>query len=220
MTLFAEQKNDVGEIALFGVSDDIGRARAVAAHAHVERAVEAEREAALRRVELHRRDAEIEHDAIDGIGAGLARDSIQIGELIFDQGQTSLRRVDHAGTARDGGLVAVDPDYPAVRGGEDRARIPPCAESPVDIDAAIGDLEEIEHLGAKHGNMQFDVAGNPVRASWLRPTGAHGPARPEGGAARDAQWGMAGHHGASWASKLGGRARRRKPGQSHFQDPY
>ena len=37
----------------------------VAAHAHVERAVETEREAALGLIELHRGHADVEHDAVD-----------------------------------------------------------------------------------------------------------------------------------------------------------
>ncbi len=49
MTLLAEQENDIGEIALARAGDDIGRARALAAHAHVERPVEAEGKSALRR---------------------------------------------------------------------------------------------------------------------------------------------------------------------------
>ena len=65
MALLAEQVDDVGEIALGCLRDDVGGARPVAAHAHVERAVEAEREAALGLVELHRRDADVEHDAVD-----------------------------------------------------------------------------------------------------------------------------------------------------------
>ena len=74
--------------------DDVGGARAVAAHAHVERAVEAEREAALGRVELHGGDAEIEHDAVDRLDAGVARHSVEIGEAIFDQRQAPARRLD------------------------------------------------------------------------------------------------------------------------------
>ena len=70
--------------------DDIGRACALAAHAHVERAIEAEREAAPGRVELHRRNAEIEHDAVDRLEAGIARNRVEIGEAIFDQRQAAF----------------------------------------------------------------------------------------------------------------------------------
>src|SRR5215831_17039594 len=65
MPLLAERGDDGGEIAFAGASDDVSRARAVAPHPHVERAVEPERKTALRLVELHRRHAEIENDTID-----------------------------------------------------------------------------------------------------------------------------------------------------------
>ncbi len=61
--LLAVMVDDVGEFGLVGLVDDVGRARPLGAHAHVEGAVVAEGEAALRRVELHRRDADIEHHA-------------------------------------------------------------------------------------------------------------------------------------------------------------
>ena len=74
MALLAERRDDGGEIALGGARHHVGGARPVAAHAHVERTVEAEGEAALGLVELHRGDAEIEHDAVDGVvAAGCAR---------------------------------------------------------------------------------------------------------------------------------------------------
>ena len=47
MPLLAELEDDVGEIALGGLRHHVGGARAFAAHPHVERAVEPEREAAL-----------------------------------------------------------------------------------------------------------------------------------------------------------------------------
>ena len=60
VALLAERLDDVGEIALGRRRDHIGGGRAGVAHAHVERTVEPEREAALGLVELHRGDAEIE----------------------------------------------------------------------------------------------------------------------------------------------------------------
>ena len=42
VTLFAQRGDDGSKVALGGVRDHIGRTRPVAAHAHVERAVEAE----------------------------------------------------------------------------------------------------------------------------------------------------------------------------------
>ena len=84
VALFAQRGDDGGEIALAGARDDVGRARAVAPHAHVERAVEPERKSARGLVELHRRNAEIEHDAVDRRALAATIDS-QIREAILDQ---------------------------------------------------------------------------------------------------------------------------------------
>ncbi len=129
MAFLAEQEDDVGEIALAGRGDDIGSARAVLRHPHVERAVETEREAALGLVELHRRHADIEHNAIDLVVAAFSRNGIEIGKAVFDQSQPALRLLHHIGPAGDGGLIAVDTDHLAVRGGENRRAVTAGAES-------------------------------------------------------------------------------------------
>ena len=67
--LFAVEMENVGEFRLRGVVDEIGGAYALALHAHVERAVVAEGEAALGPVELHRGDADVENDAVHGLEA-------------------------------------------------------------------------------------------------------------------------------------------------------
>ena len=58
------------------VVDEIGGRRAVLAHPHVERSVLLEGKAPLGPVELHRGDAEIEHDAVD-----VGRDLVHVGEI-------------------------------------------------------------------------------------------------------------------------------------------
>src|SRR5690606_9688606 len=72
-SLFSELENDVGDAIFIEGVDDIGRrgpllgsslARS-AEHPHVERPVSLEGEPALRLVELHRRDTEIEDNAIE-----------------------------------------------------------------------------------------------------------------------------------------------------------
>ena len=85
--LLAQEVNDIGEVALAAFRDHVGRGRACGAHAHVEGAVEAEREAAFRRVELHGGDAEVEHDAVDGFDPEIARDAIERGEFALHQCQ-------------------------------------------------------------------------------------------------------------------------------------
>ena len=64
--LLAQLVEDVGQRLLVERVDHVGGGRAVARHAHVERAVGLEGEAALRLVELHRGDADVEHHAVDG----------------------------------------------------------------------------------------------------------------------------------------------------------
>ncbi len=89
MPLLAERRDDRRKIALGGARHHVGRARAGAAHAHVERTVQAERKAALALVQLHRRDAEIEHDPVDRVVATSVRHRLQIGEPVLDQRQTA-----------------------------------------------------------------------------------------------------------------------------------
>ena len=110
MALLAELEDDVGEIALGGLRHHVGRARPVAAHTHVERPVEPEREAALGLVELHRGHAEIEHDAVDHGVAEFLGDAIERGESLLDQRQPAIGRLHQIRAVRDRALVAVDAD--------------------------------------------------------------------------------------------------------------
>ena len=56
-------------------------------HAHVERAVVLEREAALGLVDLHRADADIERDRVDLADAALGQRPVHLAEPLLDQGQ-------------------------------------------------------------------------------------------------------------------------------------
>ena len=152
MPLLAENEDDVGEIAFAGVRDDVGGARALGPHAHVERAVVAEGKAAARGVELHRGDAEIEHDAVDASKPWRAQ-LIEIGEAVLDQRQPALRAALKVLTQRQRTGVAVDADDLAVGRGENDARIAAGAEGGVDIDAAVTDIEEFDRGAAEHGNV-------------------------------------------------------------------
>ena len=68
MAFLAEEAEDAGEIARLEAVDDVGGAGAGLRHAHVERSVGAEGEAACGLVDLHRRDADVEHHAVDLFG--------------------------------------------------------------------------------------------------------------------------------------------------------
>ena len=100
--------------------DEVGGAVAVALHAHVERPVVAEGEAALGLVELHRGDADVEHDAVDAVGSPR---SATIASRSPKRPGTSTSRpfafATSAGAAGDRVRVAVDRDD-AGRGGSRR----------------------------------------------------------------------------------------------------
>src|SRR6185369_10037729 len=67
--LLAQSVEDVGNLFLISVIDEVRRRHAGLRHAHVERAVSLKREATIGAIELHRRDADIEHDPVDRIDA-------------------------------------------------------------------------------------------------------------------------------------------------------
>ena len=90
--LLAEDADDAREIAWLHAVDDVGGGRPVGAHAHVERPVGAEGEAALGLVELHGGDADVEHDAVDAGVAMVAGDRVEVGEAAFDERQPVARR--------------------------------------------------------------------------------------------------------------------------------
>ena len=115
-------------------------------------------------VELHRRDAEIEHDAVDRVDAELARDRVEIGEAVLDQRQPAFACSDQREAARDRAAVAVDADHAAVGGIENRARMSAGAERAVDVDAAVARREILERLAGEHGNVTGQSASDSASA--------------------------------------------------------
>ena len=117
----------VRELPLLVLVGDVGGRRPLGrrVHAHVQRLVAAEGEAAPRRVELERGDAEVEEHAVGALEAGLVR---QLGQLVeaavpqrdglAERGEPLARHLQHL-------RIAVDAHQPhAWRGLEDRARVP------------------------------------------------------------------------------------------------
>src|SRR5580693_2624707 len=160
MTLFAQCRDDEPELALTGARDDVGCARAVASHAHVERSVEAKRKAARGIVDLHRRDADVEYDTVD-LGHA-ADDSFQIGEPVLDQIEPALRRLDQAGALGDRALVAIDADDAGAGRRQDRLRIAAGAEGRIDVKSAVAHAEPFDGAAAEHGNMTSRSASDSV----------------------------------------------------------
>src|SRR5579862_1892980 len=163
LLLLAVAEDHVGEHALARGVDEIGGALAVLAHAHVERTVGAEREAALRLVELEGRDAEIEDDA-----AGLLpRDRIHRRERALRQREPALELRDQLLAARDGVGIAVDAEHAAFRGGKDRARIAAAAEGRVDVARAVARVQRLDDFVEHHGDVAAHAPA-PVRCASAR----------------------------------------------------
>ena len=77
-SLLAEMKQNVGDRRLVLVAQNVGGRSAATPHAHIEGRVEAQREAARDLVELHRRNADIEHDPIHRLNAETLGDLIEL----------------------------------------------------------------------------------------------------------------------------------------------
>src|SRR5204862_272051 len=78
VAFLAEVADQLGEGALLETGNQIGGARPMLSHAHVERTVEAKRKAALGAVELRRRNPEIQCDAGDRVGRYRANQPIHL----------------------------------------------------------------------------------------------------------------------------------------------
>ncbi len=120
LLFLAEETEDADEIADLGAIDDIGRADTPARrHAHVERTVALEGEAAIGLVDLHGGDADIEHDAIKP--AFRARNRSRRTATEWRWRRAACRRIDQrlAGGNRIG--VAIERDHLGIRGQGSRA---------------------------------------------------------------------------------------------------
>ncbi|GMA76045.1 hypothetical protein GCM10025880_24620 [Methylorubrum aminovorans] len=152
--LLAEMVEDVGERAFLLAVHEIGRARAVAAHAHVERPVLAEREAAMRLVELHRRHADIEHDPVGLLLALIGDQGVEIPEAALNQPQAAGGGIHEAGAGPDRAGIAVDGDYSDLgRGLKERARVAAGTEGAVHGQTRPVEGERGENLGQENGNV-------------------------------------------------------------------
>ena len=132
----------------------------VRAHAHVERAVVAERKSALGLIELHRRHAEIEHHAVDAAWPHCRATSSSAEK----RDCTSSSRPLALSTRSAPCAIALwSRSMPITRQSaarEHRARIAAGAEGAVDIDAAVLDVEEAERGRTEHGNVTSQSASD------------------------------------------------------------
>ena len=97
--LLAERGDDGGKVAFGERVDEVACGRAFGAHAHVERAVLAEREAALGLIELHGGDAEVEGNPVDRGDAFAFGDLAHLGIAAEDEFQASGETSDSSASA-------------------------------------------------------------------------------------------------------------------------
>src|SRR5829696_9084469 len=150
----------VRELGFGRAVDEVGGARAIALHAHVERAVVPEREAPLRLVELHGRDADIEDDTVRAGNPETLRDAVELAEPSGskDEPPVSRRHERLAGCNRV--RIAVYRDDAVARlGVEERPRVAAGSEGAVDERSAALRIERLQDLGQQHRDVPGGLAG-------------------------------------------------------------
>ena len=172
MALLSQRDNDGGEIAFARERHDVGRARTFPPHAHVERSVQPERKSALGLVDLHGRNAEVEHYAVDRGNAVMSHKRFEIREAPSGKQEPALRLFNQRSAGRDRAFVAVN---------EHRPRIAAAAECGVEIDAAVAHGEPFLGAARQHRNMASrsasDSRADVARHHFCAPSGFAAAAR-------------------------------------------
>src|SRR5262249_9296814 len=130
-------------------------------HAHIERAVVAEGETALRFVELEGGDAEIEGDAVGFDDAVAGEEILHLGEAAVDQREPAFEAAGRHASALDCRCVVVDRVNRAAGAREQRRGIAAAAEGGIDVDRVIARGERGHHLFEHHGNVAAHAAPPP-----------------------------------------------------------
>ena len=163
MPLLAEEAEDAREIARLEAVDHVGSRRAGLGHAHVERPVGAEGEAAIGLVELHRRDADVEHDAVD----------LSLGKFVEPR-KRSMHQLQPAGKCRSeirAGLdrvgITIDRDDVGA-GGKQRSRVAARAKGAVDDRLAGAGFERGRDLVEKDRSVVGRSANSVVFRAMAR----------------------------------------------------
>ena len=151
--LLAQMEEDVGELRLAPAVDDIGGRDPGFRHAHVERAVGLERESALRLVELHGGDADVEDDPVRAREPGFGGVALHVAEAALAKRQSAGMRAEQRKPATDGRGIAVDGDDAAGAGLEQGGRVAARAEGCVNEVLSADRLQCLQHLGEQHGNV-------------------------------------------------------------------
>ena len=149
MLLFAQEAEDSDQIGHLGAVDHIGSRNAGDCHAHVERAVALEREAALGLVDLHRGHADIEHDAVE---TAFRRELGEIGEFRVMKDEPTTARFDQILAAGNGVGIAVERNDIGTLA-EDGRGVTTRAEGTVENDFAGLGVKRLQDLREKNRNV-------------------------------------------------------------------
>ncbi len=145
----AQESEDADEIRHFGSIDHIRGRDTRHRHAHVERPVALKRETALGFVDLHGRDADIEHHAVETFGW---RKLGEIGKLRMMKGQPPTAGRDECLAAGNGIRIPVERNDTGALG-ENGRRIAAGTECSIKDDLAGFRLERCQHFGKKNRNV-------------------------------------------------------------------
>src|SRR5262245_50826244 len=165
--LFAVAEDRVGELDFGRMRDEIGRRLALrTVHAHVERFVALETEAAARCVELHRRDTEVSERAVDHGNLALVKDIGDRAVVGVDELDAFAPRCERFGGAGESVAVAIESDEPRRPGLEQRAGVAAEADRAVDEEAAVFGTEELQDLGGHDRHVRHQIPNSAsARAS-------------------------------------------------------
>ncbi len=155
LAFFAIGIEHIGNRLLVRRIEEIGGTLALLAHAHVERAVGREGEAAMRLVELHRRDADIHHHAVDLRDPRCRHDVEHFGEAVRVQHEARRIFARFGPGAPGGDRIGIAIEGMDRRAAfEQRAGIAAGAEGGVDHDVARLRVERLDHLVEEDGDMR------------------------------------------------------------------
>jgi D-serine deaminase-like pyridoxal phosphate-dependent protein len=135
-------------------------------HAHVERFVALETEAAARRVELHRRNAEVGERAVDHRNLPLVEDVGDRAVVGVDELDAVAPRRERFGGAGEGIEVAIESNQPRRSGFEQRAGVAAETDRAVDEEAAVFGAEKLQNLGGHDRHVRHQIPNSAsARAS-------------------------------------------------------
>src|SRR5262249_28704165 len=147
--------------ALEGINN-LGGAKPGARHAHIQRTIAHEGKAALGFIELHRRDAEIENNTIDGIPANLGNGILETGKGCLDKAQASLILGFKATASRNRRRIAIKRQHFAVDCIENCARVSARAKGTINEALTWLRFQDPENFRKQH----WDVTDRSAIGAW------------------------------------------------------